>query len=80
MLWSLYVWHSEMVLHPLSLSEKPEHLCGHLVRRLFTQFQKSVGAGLPGVELFPESLSSQMDSVVPKTQARHRRDKRILCP
>lgn len=25
MLWSLYVWHSEMVIHPLALSEIPQH-------------------------------------------------------
>ena len=39
MLWSLYVWHSEMVIHLLALSEIPKHLCGH--SQLFTQFQKS---------------------------------------
>lgn len=45
MLWSLYVWHSEMVIHPLALSEIPRHPGGRSVRQLFTQFQKSVGVG-----------------------------------
>lgn len=51
MLWSLYVWHSEMVIHPVALSEIPRHLCGGLVNGLFSRFHKSIGAGLPVFEM-----------------------------
>lgn len=60
MLWSLYVWHSELVTRPRALSEVPKRLRGRSVGRLFTQFQKSKDEPAPPesweVELFPESL------------------------
>lgn len=75
-----------MVIHPLALSEVPNHLCGHSVMQrshLVPEKQRSGASGVSGVELFPESLSSQMDVVVPKaakTQKRRVRYCLIICP
>jgi len=74
MLWSLYVWHSEMVIHPLALSEIPQHQTAF---HLIPEKHRSGASSILGVESFPESLSSRMDGVKPKTQQRHRGDERV---
>lgn len=68
-----------MVIHPVALSEIPEHLCGHSVRRLFTQFQKSIGAGPPVFEVLSSFQSLCLPGWTLLYQKTAKRQKRRAC-